>query len=107
MPWKPETTATDPFSAKPRMMPVPSMAAIRAEPWSVGGQDRDLPALPGAGVEAHFLQREGEKAGGDLLAGGDDGVVFASNRRGAEASLTQETSSFVLPDMAETTTATS
>ncbi len=42
----------------------------------LGGQDRHLPALPGAGVEAHFLQHEGQEAGGHLLAGGHDGVVF-------------------------------
>ena len=40
------------------------------------GHDRDLPALPGPGLEAHFLQREGEEARGHLLAGGDDHVVF-------------------------------
>jgi hypothetical protein len=34
MPWKPDTTATSPSRVKPSMMPVPSMAAIRAEPWA-------------------------------------------------------------------------
>ena len=62
--------------AKPVRMPVPSMAAIRAEPWASEVMDRDLPALPGAGLEAHFLQHDGEEAGGHLLAGGDDHVVF-------------------------------
>ncbi len=44
-------------------------------------------------------------ARGDLLAGGDDRVVFGEVVEGA-ASLHQATSSLVLPDMAETTTAT-
>ena len=43
----------------------------------VRGQDRQLPALPGARVDVHVLQRDGEQAGGHLLAGGDHGVVFA------------------------------
>ena len=41
------------------------------------GDDGDLPALPGARGDAHRLQHDGEQAGGDLLAGGDDGVVLA------------------------------
>ncbi len=40
-------------------------------------QDRQLPALPGAGIDIEVLQGDGEKPGGDLLAGGDHGVVFA------------------------------
>ena len=43
----------------------------------VRGQDRQLPALPRARVDIEVLQRDGEQAGGDLLAGGDDGIVFA------------------------------
>ena len=42
----------------------------------IGGDDRQLPALPGARGNAHRLQHDGEQPGGDLLAGGDDGVVF-------------------------------
>src|SRR5579872_4180160 len=42
----------------------------------VAGHDRDLPALPGAGLDAHALQHDGEKSRGDLLAGGDDGIIF-------------------------------
>ena len=41
------------------------------------GLDGDLPALPGAGIDAHRLQSDGEKTGGDLFARGDDGVIFA------------------------------
>jgi hypothetical protein len=33
-----------------------------------GCQDRQLPALPGAGVDAHSFQHERQQAGGDLLA---------------------------------------
>ena len=53
----------------------------------VRGQDRNLPALPGAGVDADVLQRDRQQAGGDLLAGGDHGVVFAGvvQRRGLAA----------------------
>ena len=45
---------------------------------SVGirGLDRDLPALPGARLDADGLQRDRQQAGGNLFAGGDDGVVF-------------------------------
>ncbi len=35
-----------------------------------------MPALPGARIDIEILQRDGEKAGGDLLAGRDHGVVF-------------------------------
>ena len=28
-------------------------------------------------AKAHFLQHHGQEAGGDLLAGGDDRVIFA------------------------------
>src|SRR3546814_17869767 len=38
--------------------------------------DRDLPTQPGAGLHAQVLQRQRHQSGGDLLAGGDDGVVF-------------------------------
>ena len=34
MPWKPETTATSLCSVKPSRIPVPSIAAMRAEPWA-------------------------------------------------------------------------
>ena len=42
----------------------------------VVGQERDLPALPGAGAEPHVLEHQCEQAGGDQLARGDDGVIF-------------------------------
>ncbi len=48
----------------------------------VRGQDRDLPALPGARGHAHRLQDDGEKPGGHLLAGGDHRVVFARIMQG-------------------------
>jgi len=53
----------------------------------VAGQDRQLPALPGAGIDAHAFEHDGEKAGGDLFAGRDHGVVFAGivQRRGIAA----------------------
>ena len=41
------------------------------------GADRHLPAEPGAGVDAHVLQDDGEEPRRHLLAGGDHGVVFA------------------------------
>ena len=77
MPWKPETTATS-RRANPRGDPGAvdlgdAGGAVRA----VGG-DRDLPALPGAGVKPIVLEGDGEEPRGHLLAGGDDGVVFAS-----------------------------
>jgi hypothetical protein len=41
------------------------------------GLQRDLPALPGAGLDAHVLQHDGQKPAGDLFAGRDHGVIFA------------------------------
>jgi hypothetical protein len=49
----------------------------------VGGQDRDLPALPGAGRKAKVMQHDGEEPGCDLLARGDDHVVFTGVVQGA------------------------
>ncbi len=43
----------------------------------VVGQDRQLPALPGARIDAHAFQHDGQQPGGDLFAGGDHRVVFA------------------------------
>ena len=53
----------------------------------VGGEDRQLPALPGARVDAHALERDRQQPGGHLLAGGDHRVVFARivQRRGVAA----------------------
>jgi hypothetical protein len=41
------------------------------------GQDRQLPALPGAGVDPHAFQHDRQKPGADLLAGRHHCVVFA------------------------------
>jgi hypothetical protein len=38
----------------------------------VVGPDRDLPALPGAGIDTDILQCHRQKARGHLLAGGND-----------------------------------
>ena len=43
----------------------------------VVGQDRQLPALPGAGIDADAFEHDGEQPGGDLFAGRHHGVVFA------------------------------
>ena len=43
----------------------------------VVGFDGDLPALPGARGDSHFLQHDGEQAGRHLFARGDHGVIFA------------------------------
>ena len=42
----------------------------------VRGFNRDLPALPRAGRNAHFLQDNRQKAGGHLLARGHNRVIF-------------------------------
>ena len=77
MPWKPATTATSLRSLN-RLIDFAAVDALDAGgAVGVGGQDRDLPALPGAGVDAHRLQRDRQQPGGDLLARGHDGVVFA------------------------------
>ncbi|BBC02841.1 DNA mismatch repair protein [Bradyrhizobium elkanii USDA 61] len=53
----------------------------------VRGLDRDLPALPGARLDADALQHDREQARGDLFAGGDHRVIFARvvHRRGVGA----------------------
>ena len=43
----------------------------------VAGANRDLPALPGAGRNAHLLKHEGEQTGRHLLAGRHHRVVLA------------------------------
>ncbi len=86
MPWKPAITATSP-RLKPASRRAPSIFWIRAEPVLVGGLDRDLPALPGAGLETHLGEYDGQEARRDLLARGDDRVVFGLGveRRGVLA----------------------
>src|SRR4029077_7759888 len=42
----------------------------------VRGQDRQLPAQPGSGVDIRVLQHDGEQAGRHLFAGGDHSVIF-------------------------------
>ena len=41
------------------------------------GMERNLPALPGARLEAGRLEHEGKEARGDLLSRGNHGVIFA------------------------------
>ena len=41
------------------------------------GQDRDLPALPGARPNADILQHDGEQPGSDLFARRHDRIIFA------------------------------
>ena len=52
------------------------------------GADRDLPAQPGAGLDAELLQRERQQADGHLLAGRDDDIVFARVVQRADAGVT-------------------
>jgi hypothetical protein len=44
---------------------------------SVGRQDRQLPALPRAGIDAQSLEHNGQQSGGNLLARGHHRIVFA------------------------------
>jgi hypothetical protein len=47
-------------------------------PMRRGGVDRHLPALPAARRhDTHFLQAQRHQPGGDILARGDHGVIFA------------------------------
>ncbi len=78
-PWKPAITATCP-SPKRRTISEPSISWMRAEAWAPFGADRDLPALPGARVDAHLLQRDREETRRHLLAGGDHRVVIRARR---------------------------
>ena len=43
----------------------------------IGRQNRNLPALPRAGGDAHVLQDNREQARCHLFAGGDDRIIFA------------------------------
>ena len=53
------------------------MDSMRAEPCASLGEHRHLPALPGAGRYAHFLQRQRQQTGRHLLAGRDHRVILA------------------------------
>ena len=76
MPWKPVMTATSP-SAKRRLISLPSIPEMRAEPCAAEVVTGILPALPGARLQAHRLQHDREETGRHLLARGDDGVILA------------------------------
>jgi hypothetical protein len=43
----------------------------------VGRRNRQLPPLPGAGVDADRFEGDGEETGGHLLARRHDGIIFA------------------------------
>jgi hypothetical protein len=43
----------------------------------LGRCDRQLPALPGARIDVEVLEHDREQSGGDLLAGGDNHIIFA------------------------------
>ncbi len=77
MPWKPAITATwlmllEALDQLGAVDLEDARGAVR-----VVGQDRQLPALPGARIDAHAFQHDGQEPGGDLLAGRHHGVVFA------------------------------
>ena len=107
MPWKPAITATSPRSLKRLISSAPLTSRMRAAAVGVevtiGNcqpcQERALTPIPSSTMR--------EQPGGDLLAGGDHGVVFAGVVQGRGLAGTSSTSSLVLPAMAETTTATS
>ena len=75
-------TATSPRSRKRLISSSPLMSGDARRAVRVRGQDRNLPALPGARLEAHAFEHDREQTGGHLLAGGDDGVVFARVMQG-------------------------
>ena len=50
----------------------------------VVGFDRQLPSQPRPGHQSLRLERQCHQAGGDLLAGGDDGVVLARVHHAAD-----------------------
>jgi hypothetical protein len=67
------------------------------------GQDLDLAAGVALGLDAEILERHGQQADGDLLAGGD----ITSSSRGSgcgETSLASAIRRLVSPLMADTTT---
>ena len=76
----------------------PAMARVGAE--------RRLPAEDRARRHADRLQRQGQQAGGDLLARGDHGVVLGAVVLRAGDLPTQSISRSVVPAIAETTAAT-
>ena len=74
-PWKPATTPTSPSFT--RLSSALALDAVDARHAVAAVRDeRDLPALPGTGRDAHGLQNNRHEPGGDLLAGRDHGIVF-------------------------------
>jgi hypothetical protein len=75
-------------------------------PVRVVGENRDLPALPGARRDAHPLQHDGEQARPVTCSPVATMASYSRASCRGEASRTQATSWLVTPAMAETTTAT-
>ena len=61
----------------------PRLQLLDVDPGDAGGAmgcigvQRNLPALPGARLDPHGLQHDGQQPRGDLLARGHHGVIFA------------------------------
>src|SRR3954469_12469251 len=106
MPWKPAMTATSLRSLKRLMISLPSMSSIRAEAWA---------SLVLIGICQPCQERAWIPMLWSTMASRPDvtcspEATTASYSRAScigEASVHQATSSLVLPDIAETTTATS
>src|SRR6478752_9778712 len=106
MPWKPATTATSLRSLKRVMISLPSMSSIRAEAWA---------SLVLIGICQPCQERAWIPMPCSTMASRPEvtcspEATTASYSRAScigEASVHQATSSLVLPDIAETTTATS
>src|SRR3569623_1247758 len=106
MPWKPATTATSLRSLKRLMISLPSMSSIRAEAWA---------SLVLIGICQTCQERAWMPMPWSVMASRPEvtcspEATTASYSRAAcigEASVHQATNSLVLPDIAETTTATS
>ena len=77
-----------PLARAARSARSPSMSCDARRAVAAVGADRDLPALPGARLDADVLQGDRQQPGRHLLAGGDHRVVFAGivERRGLRAS---------------------
>ena len=73
------------------MSSAPSISAMRAEAWASEVRIGTCQPCQERAVTPDRLQRDREQARGDLLARGDDGVVFAGivQRRGIAAPLDQ------------------
>ena len=105
-PWKPETTATSWADANPSRIPDPSISTMRAAPCR---SDVLIGICQPCHERAASPSRWSTMASSPEVTCSPDATTtsYSAGSWSGLASCTQPTSSLVLPDIAETTTATS